>query len=159
MILIKNGGPLDAHLVYGDHGYDIFFMDECENSDIATTRPVTPTTSYVTTSTTTAASTDVIIISSDEHVKRGGSASFTCKWTLNEIFVEDYDEDNFELYWKLEHTDGTCRGSPCHSIATIVSWDPAGEWNGEPGEPVYYLNHVLEDRISVVANFDGKFRY
>lgn len=92
---------------------------------------------------------DTIIVSltsSDEHVEKGGSVSFTCEWTLNADY-KDYDEDNFQMYWKLEHTAG---------VQTIASWEPAAD--GEAEEPVYYLNHMLEQRVTVVPSFDDPTR-
>ena len=59
--------------------------------------------------------------------------------------LDDYDEDNFQMFWKLEQNGDT---------QTVASWEPDA---ADEDSVIYYLQHSLENRVTVIPSFDGIF--
>ena len=58
-------------------------------------------------------------------------------------YLDDYDEDNFQMFWKLVQNGET---------QTVASWEPDA---ADEDSVIYYLQHSLENRVTVIPSFDG----
>lgn len=85
----------------------------------------------------------VSLTKSAENVEAGSSLDFICSWVLNGDY-NDYDEDNFQMFWKLEQNGDT---------QTVASWEPDA---ADEDSVIYYLQHSLENRVTVIPSFDGR---
>lgn len=85
----------------------------------------------------------VSLVKSADNVEAGSSLDFTCSWVLNGDY-NDYDEDNFQMFWKLVQNGET---------QTVASWEPDA---ADEDSVIYYLQHSLENRVTVIPSFDGR---
>lgn len=54
--------------------------------------------------------TEVLSVSihpSENSIEKGDDVTFTCSWNLEETAVEDYDIDDFALFWKVKYEGDT----------------------------------------------------
>jgi len=84
----------------------------------------------------------VSLTSSDANVRKGDSVVFTCSWSLNQDYT-DYDEDNFQMYWKYELPESG-------EVQSVASYNPGSD-------TIYYFNNKLnDDRVVLEADFEER---
>lgn len=82
----------------------------------------------------------VSLTSSAVATERGDSATYTCRWELDDD-ADDYQEDDFIMYWKLKYEED--------EEETIYSYSPTRS------SPVSdYLTHKFNQRSNLTYDFD-----